>query len=417
VCQHPGVAESGVAESGVAESGVAESGVPDSSVTAGPLSDLLVADFSRVLAGPYATMLLADMGATVLKVENPNGGDDTRSWGPPWSDGLSTYFQAVNRNKRSFVCDLRVEQDRRVARELCGQADVIVENFRSGTTEKLGLDPGQVLADNPRAVYCSITGFGSGAGKELLGYDFLVQALGGLMSVTGEPDGPPMKVGVAIVDVITGLHALAGILAALHHRERTGQGQRIEVNLMSSLLSALVNQASSYLNTGTAPLAMGNQHPSIAPYEMVEASDRPLVLAVGNDSQFRALCAELGLDALADDPRFATNDVRVAHRDVLVSVMNGVFRTERAGHWVARLKVRGVPCGPVNGIDEAVALAGDLGLDPFVDLTRSNGTTSRQVRHPISYGTTPATYAQAPPQWDEVMGPAELSSFLESRRP
>jgi crotonobetainyl-CoA:carnitine CoA-transferase CaiB-like acyl-CoA transferase len=383
----------------------------------GPLSDLLVADFSRVLAGPYATMLLADMGATVLKIEHPTGGDDTRAWGPPWSDGLSTYFQAVNRNKRSFVCDLRIEEDRKVARTLCGQADVIVENFRSGATEKLGLDPALILADNPRAVYCSITGFGSGAGKDLLGYDFLVQALGGLMSVTGEPGGPPMKVGVAIVDVITGLHALAGILAALHHREKTGQGQRIEVNLLSSLLSALVNQASSYLNTGTVPAAMGNEHPSIAPYEMVAAGDRPLVVAVGNDAQFRALCTELGLDALADDERFATNDVRVANRHALVAAMNAVFATAPAASWVERLQVRGVPCGPVNGIDEAMALAGRLGLDPYVDLTRADGTVSRQVRHPITYGVTPAAYDQAPPLWNDVMGPAELSSFLAARRP
>ncbi len=295
-----------------------------------------MADFSRVLAGPYATMLLADMGATVLKIEHPDGGDDTRSWGPPWSDGLSTYFQAVNRNKRSFVCDLRVEEDRQVARQLCGQADVIVENFRSGTTEKLGLDPAQILADNPGAVYCSITGFGSGPGKELLGYDSSRPGPGWieLMSVTGEPGGPPVKVGVAIVDVVTGLHALAGILAALHHRDKTGQGQKIEVNLMSSLLSALVNQASSYLNTATVPAAMGNEHPSIAPYEMVTASDRPLVLAVGNDSQFRALCAELGLDALADDERFATNDVRVANRHALVRAMNAVFTTAPASLWV-----------------------------------------------------------------------------------
>ena len=346
----------------------------------------------------------------------PTGGTTPGSWGPPWSDGLSTYFQAVNRNKRSFACDLRRHEDRSVARELCSRADVIVENFRSGATEKLGLGPDLVLADNPRAVYCSITGFGSGAGKERLGYDFLVQALGGLMSVTGEPGGPPLKVGVAIVDVVTGLHALAGILAALHHREKTGQGQRIEVNLLSSLLSALVNQASSFLNTETVPTAMGNKHPSIAPYEMVATRDRPLVLAVGNDSQFRALCTELALDALADDERFVTNDVRVAHRHELVAAMNTVFATATAAEWVARLEGRGVPCGPVNGIDEAMALARRLDLDPSVDLTRPDGTVSRQVRHPITYGATPATYDQAPPPWDEVLGPAELSAFLAARQ-
>jgi crotonobetainyl-CoA:carnitine CoA-transferase CaiB-like acyl-CoA transferase len=384
----------------------------------GPLRDLLVADFSRVLAGPYATMLLADMGATVVKIEHPDGGDDTRSWGPPWSDGTSTYFQAVNRNKISVACDLRRPDDKQVARELCEQADVVVENFRSGTMERRGLGPEEVLAGNPRAVYCSISGFGPGAGSELLGYDFLLQAVGGLMSVTGETGGPPMKVGVAIVDVITGLHALSGILAALHDRDRTGVGQRIEVNLMSSLLSALVNQVSSLLNTGTVPEALGNVHPSIAPYELLEAADRPLALAVGNDSQFRALCAELGWPQWADDARFATNGVRVANRPALAAALQAVLATAPAQQWVDRLTARGVPCGLVNGIDEALSLAERLGLEPSVDMARSDGTTSRQARHPVTFTTTPASYRLAPPRWDEVAAAAELPALLRQwRRP
>jgi len=382
----------------------------------GPLRDLLVADFSRVLAGPYATMLLADMGATVVKIEHPDGGDDTRSWGPPWSDGLSTYFQAINRNKISVAIDLRRQEDRHVAQELCEQADVVVENFRPGTMERRGLGPEEVLAGNPGAVYCSISGFGPGAGSELLGYDFLVQAVGGLMSVTGETGGAPMKVGVAIVDVITGLHALSGILAALHDRDRTGVGQRIEVNLMSSLLSALVNQVSSYLNTGTVPVALGNVHPSIAPYELLEAADRPLALAVGNDSQFRALCTELGRPQWADDARFATNDVRVANRPALAAALQGVLGTAPAQQWVDRLTARGVPCGLVNGIDEAVAMAERLGLEPSVDVARRDGTTSRQARHPISFTTTPASYRLAPPRWDEVVAAAELPALLREWR-
>jgi crotonobetainyl-CoA:carnitine CoA-transferase CaiB-like acyl-CoA transferase len=381
----------------------------------GPLSDLLVADFSRVLAGPYATMLLADMGATVLKIEHPDGGDGTRSWGPPWSNGLSTYFQAVNRNKRSFACDLRADEDRRVARELCDTADVIVENFRVGTMAQHGLGPDEILAGNPRAVYCSITGFGSGAGRDVLGYDFLLQAVGGLMSVTGEPGGAPIKVGVAIVDVVTGLHALSGILAALHLRESTGRGQFIEVNLMSSLLSALVNQVSAYLNTDTVPAAMGNRHPSIAPYEMVAARDRPLALAVGNDAQFRALCAETGLDHLADDARFSSNDVRVENRQALIEALDAVFTSADARQWVERLTARGVPCGPVNGIDESIALAVHLGLDPFVDVGYGDGSFSRQARHPVGFSATPATYRSAPPKWDEVRGAADLSALLRSR--
>jgi crotonobetainyl-CoA:carnitine CoA-transferase CaiB-like acyl-CoA transferase len=382
----------------------------------GPLRDLLVADFSRVLAGPYATMLLADMGATVVKIEHPDGGDDTRSWGPPWSDGLSTYFQAINRNKISVAIDLRRQEDRHVAQELCEQADVVVENFRPGTMERRGLGPEEVLAGNPGAVYCSISGFGPGAGSELLGYDFLVQAVGGLMSVTGETGGAPMKVGVAIVDVITGLHALSGILAALHDRDRTGVGQRIEVNLMSSLLSALVNQVSSYLNTGTVPVALGNVHPSIAPYELLEAADRPLALAVGNDSQFRALCTELGRPQWADDARFATNDVRVANRPALAAALQGVLGTAPAQQWVDRLTARGVPCGLVNGIDEAVAMAERLGLEPSVDVARRDGTTSRQARNPISFTTTPASYRLAPPRWDEVVAAAELPALLREWR-
>ncbi|HEX8133592.1 MAG TPA: CoA transferase, partial [Actinomycetes bacterium] len=229
---------------------------PWSSADAGPLAGVVVADFSRVLAGPYATMLLADMGATVVKVERPDGGDDTRAWGPPWSDGLSTYYQAVNRNKRSVVCDLSSPEDRRAALALCRRADVVVENFRAGTMRRLGLGPAEVLAVNPRVVYCSITGFGPGAGADLPGYDLLLQAVGGLMSVTGQP-GEPTKVGVAVVDVIAGLHALAGILAALRHRDATGQGQHLQVNLLTSLLSGLVNQVSGFLNAGTVPRALG----------------------------------------------------------------------------------------------------------------------------------------------------------------
>jgi len=380
----------------------------------GPLGDLLVADFSRVLAGPYATMLLADMGATVVKIEQPNGGDDTRSWGPPWSDGQSTYFQAVNRNKRSVACDLRRDADRSAVWDLVEQADVIVENFRSGTMARWGLGPDDVARRNPAAVYCSITGFGPGAGRDLLGYDFLLQAVGGLMSVTGEPGGAPMKVGVAIVDVVTGLHALSGILAALHHRLATGEGQHVEVNLMSSLLSALVNQVSSYLNTGTVPAAMGNVHPSIAPYEMVPAADRPLALAVGNDSQFRALCAELGRAGLGGDERFATNDVRVRNREALVAELGAVLATAPAQQWVDRLTARGVPCGLVNNIEEAVAMATGLGLEPAVDIGRPDGTTSRQVRHPISFATTPASYRLAPPQWEEVMAASDIPSLLDA---
>jgi crotonobetainyl-CoA:carnitine CoA-transferase CaiB-like acyl-CoA transferase len=370
--------------------------------TPGPLSGIVVADFSRVLAGPYATMLLADMGATVEKLERPPHGDDTRDWGPPWTDGLSTYFQAVNRNKRSVACDLADPVDLAAARALCERADVVVENFRAGTMDRFGLGYGQIAAANPGVVYCSVSGFGAGDGADLPGYDFLVQAVGGLMSITGEDGGGPTKVGVAVVDVVTGLHALAGILAALHHRDRTGQGQRVEVNLLTSLLSGLVNQVSGYLNAGAVPGPMGNRHPSIAPYELVRAADRPLALAVGNDRQFAALAAELGIGWVADDPRFATNAARVAHRDALLPLLDAAFGTAGAAEWVRRLTARGVPCGPVNRIDEAVEFAARLGLEPCVELSDVDGRVSRQVRHPIAFSRTPASYRTAPATWSHV---------------
>lgn len=394
----------------------------------GPLDGVVVADFSRVLAGPYATMLLADLGATVVKIERPGGGDETRAWGPPWSGGLSTYFQAVNRNKVSAVCDLASDDGRAAALELCRRADVVVENFRTGTMDRLGLGAQRVRAANPRAVYCSITGFGPGAGADLPGYDFLIQAVGGLMSITGAAGetagddtagggaGGPTKTGVAVVDVITGLHALVGILAALRHRDATGEGQVVEVNLMTSLLSGLVNQASGYLNAGVVPHALGNRHPSIAPYELLQAQDRPLALAVGNDRQFAALCAELGLDRLADDPRFATNAARVEHRGVLIPLLNQALAAAPADHWAERLMARAVPCGPVNTLDQAVDLAERLGLEPWVEIRddenrgdddglergERRGRVSRQIRHPISFSATAPTYRLPPPTWEQV---------------
>jgi len=270
------------------------------------LEGLLVADFSRVLAGPLATMVLADLGADVIKVERPEG-DDTRAWGPPWAnDGSSTYFQSVNRNKRSVVLDLRDAADLALARELVTRADVMVENFRPGALARLGLEEESLRAANPRLVWCSLTGFGSGErGAAMPGYDLLIQAVGGLMSVTGQPDSPPTKVGVALVDVIAGLFATVGILSALAERNRSGLGQRVDVSLMGALLAGLVNQASGYLGAGHVPGRMGNRHPSIAPYESFAAADGEIVVAVGNDRQFAALCRELGAAPLASDERFA----------------------------------------------------------------------------------------------------------------
>ena len=367
----------------------------------GALHDLRILDFSRVLAGPFATMMLADLGATVLKVERggPGGtGDDTRAWGPPYdAAGEATYFQAVNRNKTSVVLDLGDERDRDHARRLAGEADVVVENFRPGVMDGLGLGYAALTADRPGLVYCSITGFGRGDGAALPGYDLLLQALGGLMSITGEPDGEPQKVGVALVDVLAGLFATVGVLAALRHREETGEGQRVEVDLLSSLLAALVNQASAFTAGDTVAHRMGNQHPSIAPYALFPTADGDLVLAVGTDRQFAALCAALGLDGLAEDPRFADNGARVEHRDALRATLVGALASRPAAEWARLLTAARVPAGVVNDVGEAFALAGALGLDPVVTLPRAGGGEIALVRNPIGLSRTPPTYRGAPP--------------------
>ncbi|MCX5231790.1 CoA transferase [Streptomyces sp. NPDC006553] len=365
---------------------------------AGALSGIVVADFGRVLAGPYMTMLLADLGADVIKIERPGSGDDTRAWGPPFAGGEATYFLGVNRNKRSVALDLTDPDDLAAARAIVDRADVLVENFRPGTMEKLGLGYEEVRTANPGLVYCSVTGFGTDEGARLPGYDLLVQAVGGLMSVTGEPGGQGTKAGVALVDVITGLHAGMGVLAALRHREHTGEGQRVEVSLLSSLLSALTNQAAAHLGAGVVPHAMGNRHPSIAPYEVFEARDRPLVLAVGNDRQFRVLCERLGLPGLAEDPRFATNTSRVANRDELVTALAGPLGTRTADGWFEELTAAGVPCGPINDLAAAFDLADRLGLAPRVP---ESAAGPGQVAHPVRLGATPPTYRAAPPRLGE----------------
>jgi crotonobetainyl-CoA:carnitine CoA-transferase CaiB-like acyl-CoA transferase len=331
-----------------------------------PLDGILVADFSRVLAGPYATMLLGDLGADVVKVERPDGGDDTRAWGPPWHGDASTYYLTTNRNKRSVALDLTDEGDRELARALALRADVLVESFRPGLMADWGLD-GDALREggNRGLVSCSVTAFGTGeAGRALPGYDFLLQAMGGLMHVTGEPDGPPLKVGAAVVDLICGLIAANGIQAALLERARTGRGRHVEVSLMDSALASLLNQASAWVAGGVAGTRRGNRHPSIVPYETYDAADRPIAIAVGNDRLFGRLCAALGHVDLAGDERFATNAARVEHRDELSRLLGAAIAREDAAHWVKVLREAAVPVGPINGIDEAFALADELGMEP-----------------------------------------------------
>ncbi|WP_405067223.1 CoA transferase [Kribbella sp. NBC_01510] len=372
----------------------------------GPLSGLLVADFSRILAGPYATMLLADLGADVVKVEAP-GGDDTRSWQPPVRDGISTYYLAVNRNKRSIALDLKDPGDQATARELARRADVLVENFRPNGLARFGLDYETVAAGNPGLIYASISGFGSGPkGAELPGYDLIVQAISGLMSLTGSPDGEPYRAGISVFDVMAGLHATIGVLSALNARHETGRGQHVEVNLLSSALSGLVNQSSAYVAGGVVPLRMGNSHPSLFPYEPLPCSDGELIITAGNNGQFRKLVEVLGVPELADDPRFDRNEKRTANREELRPLLVERLETRTRMEWFRDIIAAGVPCGPINTVDGGVAFAEDIGLDPVVTVG-----SIPTVRNPITFSDDAASYRLPPPELDEHG--AELRRWLK----
>ncbi|HEX6246233.1 MAG TPA: CaiB/BaiF CoA-transferase family protein [Nocardioidaceae bacterium] len=380
--------------------------------TTGPLSGLLVADFSRILAGPYASMLLADMGAEVVKVESP-GGDDTRTWMPPVRGDLSTYYLAINRNKRSVSLDLRDEHDNTLARELAGRADIVLENFKPGGLTKYGLDYETVSAGNPGVVYASISGFGSGGGAKLPGYDLIVQAISGLMSLTGDPEGPPYRAGISVFDVMSGMQATIGVLAALAHRSRTGEGQHVEVNLLSTALSGMVNQTSAYVAGDTVPHRMGNSHPSLFPYEPLPTADGDLIVTAGNDGQFARLCTVLGVPELVEDPRFARNQDRTANRDELRPLLVERLRTRGRMEWFRDLLDAGVACGPINTVAEGVAFAEELGLDPVVRVGEP-GAELPSVRNPITFSATPASYRLPPPELDEHG--KEIRAWLEAPR-
>jgi crotonobetainyl-CoA:carnitine CoA-transferase CaiB-like acyl-CoA transferase len=378
------------------------SGPPDpiAPATRGPLAGLLVADFSRILAGPYSTMLLADLGAEVVKVEGP-GGDDTRTWQPPVREGVSTYYLGVNRNKRSVALDLKDAHDADLARELARRADVVVENFKPGGLRRFALDYDSVAAGNPGVVYASISGFGSGpGGASLPGYDLIVQAISGFMSLTGETDGEPYRAGVALFDVMAGLHATIGVLAALNHRHETGLGQHVEVNLLSSALSGLVNQTSAFVAGGVVPFRMGNSHPSLFPYEPLPCADGELIITAGNDGQFRRLCEVLGLPELPDDPRFARNEDRTANRAQLRPLLVERLRTRPKMDWFREIIGAGVPCGPINTVDQGVAFAEEIGLDPVVTVG-TGAAAVPSVRNPITFSATEAGYRLPPPALDE----------------
>jgi crotonobetainyl-CoA:carnitine CoA-transferase CaiB-like acyl-CoA transferase len=367
--------------------------IDDDAPATGPLAGVVVADFSRILAGPYATMLLADLGATVIKVEGPGTGDDTRTWTPPTTaDGVATYYLSINRNKRSIVLDLAAEDDLDLARRLAARADVMIENFKPGGLRRFGLDHETVAATNPGIVYCSISGFGPADGASLPGYDLLVQATSGLMSVTGEPDGPPLRAGVAVIDVTTGLHAAVAILAALHHRQKTGVGQHVQTNLLSSALSGLVNQTSAFLAGGVTPGRLGNAHLSLFPYEPLPTGDGDLIVIAANDNQFRRLATAMEWPELLTDPRFGSMGERNAHRAELRELLVERLATRSAQEWFEVLTAAGVPCGPINSVEQGLALAERLGLEPVVT---PGGVPS--VRNPVSYSATPPSYRRPPP--------------------
>jgi crotonobetainyl-CoA:carnitine CoA-transferase CaiB-like acyl-CoA transferase len=387
--------------------------VPDPS-SDGPLAGLLIADFSRILAGPYATMLLADLGAEVIKVEGPRG-DDTRTWQPPVRDGVATYYLGVNRNKRSIVLDFADPDDAVLARELAHRADVVMENFRPSGLARFGLDYETVAATNPKIIYASISGFGtSEKGALLPGYDLIVQAISGLMSLTGDPDGPPYRAGISVFDVMAGLHATIGVLAALHKRDETGRGQHVEVNLLSSALSGLVNHSSAYVAAGQVPYRMGNAHPSLFPYEPLPCADGDLIITAGNDGQFRKLCEVLGLPELVIDVRFAHNQDRTANRDLLRPLLVARLATRTKHEWFRDIIAAGVPCGPINTIDGGVAFAQEVGLDPVVEVGPP-GSAIPSVRNPITLSETPAGYRYPPPGLDEH-GP-EIRAWLAKEEP
>ena len=364
----------------------------------GPLSGLTILDLTRVLSGPYCTMLLADMGARVIKLEHPGRGDDTRGWGPPFVRGESAYFLSINRNKESLTLDMKQPGARRVLDALLDRADVVVENFRPGTMERLGLGYEQVSASRPRLVYCSISGFGqTGPRRGEPGYDAVIQAEGGLMSITGPSDGPPYRLGVAISDIVAGMFAAQGITLALFARERSGRGQRVDIGMLDTTAALLTYQAAIYFATGVAPGRLGNRHPTIVPYETFAASDGDFVVAVGNDDQWKRFCEVLELTSMGANPMFATNRSRVEHyaliRPVLAHTLAGRTRAE----WVTRLQEAGVPCGSVRDIGEVLQDAQIDAREMIAQVEHVTAGTLRLLGVPIKLSETPGRVETAPP--------------------
>jgi crotonobetainyl-CoA:carnitine CoA-transferase CaiB-like acyl-CoA transferase len=369
----------------------------------GALEGVRVLDLTRVLAGPLCSMMLGDLGADVAKIEEPGAGDETRQWGPPFvAPGMSAYFVSANRNKRSLALDLKDPADRARVLALAAKADVLIENFSPGTADRLGVGYERVRALNPRIVYCSITGFGQdGPYRDRPGYDLVVSAVGGLMGITGEPGGRPVKVGVAITDVCTGLSAHGAICAALYSRERTGAGQRIELSLLETQVSALVNVAAAYLASGVEPRRWGTAHATIVPYQGFDSADKPLIVAVGNDRMWRRLCEAIGRSDLAADPRFATNPLRVEHRDACVAEIQAVLSTRSREAWTQLLNDAGVPCGPINSMGEVFDDPQVRHRQMLIDVDAPGGGRYKAVGLPVKYAGSPASIRRPPPRLGE----------------
>ncbi|NUB43293.1 CoA transferase [Fertoebacter nigrum] len=379
---------------------------------AGALDGIVVLDLSRILAGPTCTQLLGDLGAKVIKIENPgSGGDDTRAWGPPYVMGpdgqptdLSAYFMAANRNKLSVAVDIATADGQATIRALAAKADILLENFKPGGLAKYGLDHATMLAAHPGLVYCSISGFGqTGPNAAKPGYDLMAQGYGGIMSLTGDPDGQPMKVGVGIADVMCGMYATVGILAALRHRERTGEGQLVDVALVDTQIAWMINEGVNYLTSGQVPQRRGNGHPNIVPYQVFDAADGHVIVAAGNDGQFRRTCAFLGVEGLADTPDYATNPARCANRATLIATLEPLFRARTMAAIIAGLEGAGVPVGPVNRIDQALASDQVAARGLVVDMARDDvaGGAVKLLGNPLHLSRTPVSYRHAPPRFGQ----------------
>jgi crotonobetainyl-CoA:carnitine CoA-transferase CaiB-like acyl-CoA transferase len=386
------------------------------------LEGIRVLDLSRIIAGPFCSQILGDMGAEVIKIEQPGVGDDSRTWGPPFQNGESVYFFSINRNKKSVTVDMKDPRGQAIIRELARRSDILLENFKPGTLAKLGLDWDDLRLVNPRLIFCAISGFGrTGPGAERGGYDVIVQAVGGLMGITGHPGAPPVKVGVAMTDICTALYAHGAILAALYARDRTGEGERIDVSLLETQIAALINIASSYLNAGEIPGQWGTAHVNIVPYQAFKMQDGYMIIGAANDRLWVRLCEAIGLAEVGRDPRYATNAQRVQHREEIIRLLEARLATKSRKEWEAILAPLGIPCGPINRMDEVFADPQVQHLQMMWERTHPQSGSIRMVRNPVTFSRTPVELRQLPPrlgeQTEEVLrdilgySPAEIADL------